>query len=263
MKEVILNVKPRQKLGKEQAKKLRKNGIIPAVVYGLETKSLPLEIESKSFNALVRGGLGENVILTLVLDDKKDGKKQVLIREVQRDPVRGDIVHVDFHQISLTQKITIEVPILLTGIPEGVKEGGILQHALREIKVECLPAAIPDKFEVDVSHLKIGDSIHVADIKVENVTVLSDLQSSIASVVPPTIFKEAEVAPAAAEAEPEVITEKKEEKAEGEEEEKGKEAKGEKKPAEGAKGEKKPAEGAKAEKKPPEGGKEERKKEGK
>lgn len=248
MKEVILKVKPREKLGKEQAKKLRKNGIIPAVVYGQETKTLPLEVESKSFNTLVRGGLGENVILTLVLDDEKDGKKQVLIREVQRDPVRGDIVHIDFHQISLTQKITIEVPIHLTGIPEGVKEGGILQHALREVKVECLPTAIPDKFEVDVSHLKIGDSLHVADIKVENVTILSDLQSSIASVVPPTIFKEAEAAPAAAEAEPEVITEKKEEKAEGEEE-KGKEAKGEKKPAEGAKAEKKPAEGGKEEKK--------------
>ena len=252
MKEVVLKAKPREMLGKEKAKKLRKNGIIPAVVYGSETKTIPLEIESKSFNALLRGGLGENVILTLVLDDQKDGKKQVLIREVQRDPVRGDIVHVDFHQISLTKKITIEVPIQLVGMPEGVKEGGILQHALREIKVECLPSAIPEKFEVDVSHLKIGDSIHVADLRAENVTILSDLQGSVASVVPPTIFKEAEAAPAAAEAEPEVIGEKKEEEGE-EEEEKGKEAKGEKKPAEGAK----------AEKKPPEGAKEEKKKEGK
>jgi large subunit ribosomal protein L25 len=251
MKEVVLKAKPREMLGKEKAKKLRKNGIIPAVVYGLETKTIPLEIEAKTFNALLRGGLGENVIITLELDDQNDGKKQVLIREVQRDPVRGDIVHVDFHQISLTQKITIEVPIHLVGTPEGVKEGGILQHALREIKVECLPTAIPEKFEVDVSGLKIGDSIHVADLKVENATILSDLQGSIASVVPPTIFKEAEAAPAAAEAEPEVIGEKKEEKAEGEEgeEEKGKEAKGEKKPVEGAKAEKKPAEGAKEEKK--------------
>ena len=247
-KQVQIKAKTRVEIGKGPIKRLRVAGMIPAVVYGQETKTLPLEVESKSFNTLVRGGLGENVILTLVLDDIKDGKKQVLIREVQRDPVRGDIVHIDFHQISLTQKITIEVPIQLTGIPEGVKEGGILQHALREVKVECLPTAIPDKFEVDVSHLKIGDSIHVADIKVENVTILSDLQSSIASVVPPTIFKEAEAAPAAAEAEPEVITEKKEEKAEGEEE-KGKEAKGDKKPAEGAKAEKKPAEGGKEEKK--------------
>jgi large subunit ribosomal protein L25 len=254
MKEVVLKVEPREKLGKEHAKKLRRNGFIPAVVYGPETPSRPLAIDSKTFYALLRGGLGENVIITLEMDEERDGKKQVLIREVQRDPVRGDIVHVDFHQISLTQKITIEVPIHLVGAPEGVKDGGILQYALRELKVECLPTAIPEKIEVDVSHLKIGDSIHVADIKVENVVILSDLQSSVASVVPPTIFKEAEAAPAAVEGEPEVITEKKEEGEEGKaEEEKGKEAKGEKKPAEGAK----------AEKKPPEGGKEEKKKEGK
>lgn len=249
MKEVVLKAKSREKLGKEHAKKLRKNGIIPAVVYGLETKTLPLEIESKSFYALLRGGLGENVILTLEIGDHKDGKKQVLIREVQRDPVRGDIVHVDFHQISLTKKIAIEVPIHLVGSPEGVKEGGILQHALRDLRVECLPTAIPEKIEVDVSHLKIGDSIHVADIKVEGVDILSDLQSSVASVVPPTIFKEAEVAPAAVEVEPEVITEKKEEGEKGEEEEKGKEAKAEKKAPEGGKAEKKPAEGGKEEKK--------------
>jgi len=254
MKEVVLKVEPREKLGKEQAKKLRRNGFIPAVVYGPETPSRPLAIDSKTFYALLRGGLGENVIITLEMDEERDGKKQVLIREVQRDPVRGDIVHVDFHQISLTQKITIEVPIHLVGAPEGVKDGGILQYALRELKVECLPTAIPEKIEVDVSHLKIGDSIHVADIKVQNVVILSDLQSSVASVVPPTVFKEAEVAPTAVEGEPEVITEKKEEGEEGKaEEEKGKEAKGEKKPAEGAK----------AEKKPPEGGKEEKKKEGK
>lgn len=259
MKEVVLKARPRDKLGKEHAKKLRRSGLIPAVVYGAETPSLPLEIESKSFLALLRGGLGENVIITLEMDDRTDGKKQVLIREVQRDPVRGEIVHVDFHQISLTKKITIEVPIHLVGTPEGVKEGGILQHVLRELKVECLPTAIPEKIEVDVSHLKIGDSIHVADIKVENVTILSDLQSSVVTVVPPTVFKEAEVAPAAAEAEPEVITEKKEEKEEEKGEERGKEAKAEKKPPEG-KEEKKSAQ---ADARPGAEGKEEKKKEGK
>ena len=262
MEEVILKVKRREKVGKEHAKKLRRSGFIPAVVYGAETPSSPLAIESKSFYALLRGGLGENVINTLEMEDQKDGKKQVLIREVQRDPVRGDVVHVDFHQISLTQKITIEVPIHLVGTPEGVKEGGILQYALRELKVECLPTAIPENIEVDVSHLKIGDSIHVADIPVETVVILSDPQSSVASVVPPTIFKEAEVAPAAAEGEPEVITEKKEEEEEKkEEEEKGKEAKAEKKPPEGGKEEKKAAQtGARP---GAEGGKEEKKKEGK
>jgi len=241
MKEVMLKVRPREKVGKEYAKKLRRSGFIPGVVYGQKTPSVLLEIENKSFYALLRGGVGENVLVTLSMDDEKDGQRKVLIREIQRDPVTGDILHVDFHEISLSKKLSIQVPIHLVGTPVGVKEGGILQHVLRELEVECLPTAIPEKFEVDVDNLKIGDSIHVADIKVENVEILSDPQSSIVTVVPPTIFKEAEVAPAVAEEEPEVITEKKEEEKEEEkkEEEKGKEGKAEKKPAEGGKEEKK------------------------
>jgi len=243
MKEVVLKVRPRVKVGKEYAKKLRRGGFIPAVVYGQQTPSLPLEIETKSFYAFLRSGLGENILVTLTIGDQKDGERKVLIREIQRDPVTGDILHVDFHEISLTKKLTIQVPIHLVGMPAGVKDGGILQHVLRDLEVECLPTAIPEKIEVDVDHLKIGDSIHVADIKMEDVEILSDPESSIVSVVPPTVFKEAEVAPAVAEEEPEVITEKKEEEKEEEKEkeekEKGKEVKAEKKSTEGGKEEKK------------------------
>ncbi len=242
MKEIVLKARHREKSGKEYAKKLRRDGFIPAVLYGPESPAVSLEIETKSFQTLLRGGLGENVIVTLLLDEKKDGQRKVLIREIQRDPVNGNILHLDFHQISLTKKLTIEVPIHLVGTPEGVSDGGILQHVLRELEVECLPTAIPEKIEVDVSSLKIGDSFHVADIKVENVEILSDPKSSVVTVVPPTVFKEPEVAAAVAEEEPEVIGEKKEgeeekeeEKKEEKEEEKGKEAKAEKKSAEGGK----------------------------
>lgn len=245
MKEIELRAKPREESGKEYARKLRKNGFLPAVLYGPETKTLALEVETKSFLSLLRGGLGENVIVTLLLDDKKDSQRKVLVREVQRDPVTGDILHLDFHQISLTKKLTIQVPIHLVGTPVGVDDGGILQHALRDLEIECLPSAIPEKIQVDVSHLKIGDSVHVGDIKVENAEILSDSKSSVVSVVPPTVFKEPEVAAPVAEEEPEVIGEKKEEEEEKEEkkeekeEEKGKEAKAEKKPAEGGKEEQK------------------------
>ncbi|MGB2990945.1 MAG: 50S ribosomal protein L25/general stress protein Ctc [Candidatus Zixiibacteriota bacterium] len=242
MKEIELRARPREESGKEYAKKLRRNGFVPAVLYGPETKTLALEVETKSFLSLLRGGLGENVIVTLLLDDKKDSQRKVLVREVQRDPVTGAILHLDFHQISLTKKLTIQVPIHLVGIPVGVDDGGILQHALRDLEIECLPTAIPEKIEVDVSHLKIGDSVHVGDIKVENAEILSDSKSSIVSVVPPTVFKEPEVAAPVTEEEPEVIGEKKEEeeeKKEEKEEEKGKEAKAEKKPAEGGKEEQK------------------------
>jgi large subunit ribosomal protein L25 len=241
MKEVTLKVRLREKRGKEQIKKLRKNGFIPAVVYGQNTASLPLEIDGKVFHALIRRGLGENVLVTLTMDDQKEKDRKVLIREVQRDPVRGDIVHVDFHEISLTKKLSIQVPIHLVGIPEGVTSGGILQHVLRELEVECLPTAIPEKIDVEVSHLQIGDSIHVADLKLENIDILSDSASSIVSVVPPTVFKEPEVAVAAAvEEEPEVITEKKEGEEEEEPKEKGKEEpKAEKKTADEGKEKKK------------------------
>ncbi|NIM97882.1 MAG: 50S ribosomal protein L25/general stress protein Ctc [candidate division Zixibacteria bacterium] len=241
MKEIVLKARPREKVGKEYAKKLRRNGFIPAVVYGQGASSLALEIETKSFHALLRRGLGENVLVNLSISDHKDGEKKVLIRETQRDPVKGDIIHVDFHEISLTRKLAIQVPIHLMGTPEGVKEGGILQHVLRELEVECLPTAIPEKIEVDVNHLKIGDSIHVSDLRLEDVEILSDPHSSIVSVVPPTVFKEPEAAPVAAEEEPEVITEKKEEEEEEKEKEKEekKETKAEKKPAEGGKEEQK------------------------
>ena len=245
MKEVVLKVRQREERGKEYAKKLRRNGFIPAVVYGQKTPSMPLEIEGKLFHALLRGGLGENVLVTLSTGDQKQKDRKVLIREIQRDPVGGQIIHVDFHEVSLTKRLSIQVPVQLVGTPPGVTEGGILQHALRELEVQCLPTAIPEKIEVDVSHLTIGDSIHVADLKVENVDIVSDPESSIVSVVPPTVFKEPEVAPAAEGEEPEVITEKKEEEeAKEKEEEKAKEE-------------------PKAEKKPAEAGKEEKKKEGK
>jgi large subunit ribosomal protein L25 len=247
MKEVTLKVRSRDKRGKEYAKKLRRNGFIPGVVYGQDAASLPLEIENKAFQALIRQGLGENVLITLTTDDKQGKDRKVLIREIQRDPVKDDIVHIDFHEISLTKKLAIQVPIHLVGTPEGVTAGGILQHVLRELEVECLPTAIPEKIEVDVSSLTIGDSIHVADLQLEGIDVLSDPESSIVSVVPPTVFKEPEVAAPAAEGEPEVITEKKE----GEEEEKEKEAEGKEKEKgkEEAKAEKKTAEDGKAEKK--------------
>lgn len=243
MKEVVLKASLRERVGKEYAKKLRKNGFIPAIVYGQKADSLPLEIESKAFSALLREGLGENVLVTLVTEGQKNGERKVLIREIQRDPVKGYIVHVDFHEVSLTKKLSLQVPIHLVGAPEGVKEGGILQHTLRELEVQCLPTAIPEKVEVDVSHLKIGDTIHVSDLKTEGLEILSDPQSSVVSVVPPTVFKEPEVAAPAAEEEPELVGEKKEEEEVAEEKEKEetkeKETKAEKKPAEGGKEEQK------------------------
>jgi large subunit ribosomal protein L25 len=241
MKEILLEAERRGKTGKEIAKKLRKEGLIPAVLYGPGDEPTPLQVESKSLVSILRTGKGENVIITLKIDGDKNVTKKVLIREIQHDPLLGNILHVDFQHILLTKKITVKIPVHLVGIPIGVQtDGGILQHVLRELEIECLPSDIPEKVELDVTALKIGDSIHVKDVKLEKVEILSDPEGSIITVVPPTVFKE-EVVPAAEEVkEPEVITEKKAEEGEEEKAEEGKETKAKEavKPGKEAKAEK-------------------------
>lgn len=249
MKEVTFKVSARSEVGKEKAKKLRVKGLLPGVVYG-EGKATPILFDAKAFEQLWHSAHGENVLVNLEIQNGGLESKKSLIREIQRDPVWGKVLHVDFQHISLTKKIAVNVPVHLIGLPVGVKEtGGILQHTFRELEVSCLPTEIPEHIEIDVSHLKIGDSVHVRDLKLaEGIQILTDGDLSVASVVPPTIIKEGELEAAAEVAEPEVITERKPE--EGEEAEEGTEAKGkEKKPGAEAKGEKKAAEPAKAEKK--------------
>ena len=247
MKEISFKVQARKEAGKQKAKKFRTRGLLPGVVYG-EGKSTPVVFNAHEFENLYHSIRGENVLINLEIENGGRDTQKTLIREIQREPVWGRILHVDFQHVSLSKKITVKVPVHIIGTAVGVKDtGGILQHTFRELEISCLPTEIPQHIDVDVTALKIGDSIHVRDLKLpEGIQVLVDGDLSVASVVPPTIIKEGELEAAAEVAEPEVITERK--PAEGEEAEEGAEAKGkEKKPAE-AKAEKK-AEPAKAEKK--------------
>ena len=159
-------------------------------------------------------------------DAKKEKDKTVIIKEMQHHPLTGDILHVDFNQISLTQTIKVSVPLAVKGEAVGVKEGGVLEHVLWELEVECLPREIPEKIEVEVSGLKINDSLFVKDIVVpKGIKVLNDPELIAISVKPP-IKPAVEVAVEAATAEPEVIKQKKPEEIEEEEEEKKKEKEG-------------------------------------
>ncbi len=249
MKEITFKVRARSGAGKEKAKKFRAQGLLPGVVYG-EGKSTPVVFNAHEFENLYHSIHGENVLVNLEIENGGKEAQKTLIREIQREPVWGKILHVDFQHVSLSKKITVKVPVHIIGTAVGVKDtGGILQHTFRELEISCLPTEIPQHIDVDVSLLKIGDSVHVRDLKLaEGIQILVDGDLSVASVVPPTIIKEGELEAAAEVAEPEVITERKPE--EGEEAEEGAEAKGkEKKPAAEAKGEKKAAEPAKAEKK--------------
>ena len=221
----------RDRLGKGGARKSRAAGQIPAVLYGHGETPIPVAIGTRDFEVALHRHEGGNPIVSLALEG---GEYTALIRAVQYDPVTHHILHLDFQHISLTETVEVKVALLFTGLAVGVKDGGgILEHIMREVEVRCLPTAIPPSISLDVSHLNIGDSVHVRDISIPNVVILTDAAATIATVVPPTVMEEkpaeeAVVAEAGG-AEPEVIAKgKKEEEGEGGKEEP-KAEKGEKK----------------------------------
>ena len=185
-----LKADPRSTAGKQIAKRLRREGLIPAVMYRHAT-SLPCTVNLKDFETLVHEE-GRNAIISLQVNG--DGEHTTIIKEIQHHPVRGSILHVDFHEISLTDKVVVEIPIHIVGSPVGVRqEGGILEHRLHRLEVECLPMQIPEHIEVDVSEMAIGDTIHVSDLTLEgDVTIVADPQRSVFVVVPPSVFKTAD-----------------------------------------------------------------------
>jgi large subunit ribosomal protein L25 len=207
---VVLQGKIRTGTGKGVARKSRRLGNIPGVIYGEGETSIPLEANQDDFQALIHTVSGENVIVDLKLEGDASDRKAI-IREIQRDPLKGTILHFDLQHISLTEKVTVDVPIVVVGVPVGVKDfGGILEHILREVKVECLPTEIPPKVELDVTALKIGDSIHVGDLVVEKVTILTGAERPVVTVVPPTAEEVPVEAVVPAVAEPELIGKEKE-----------------------------------------------------
>jgi large subunit ribosomal protein L25 len=233
MKEVNLIVKRRDAVGKGASHRTRVNGDIPAVVYGPETAPISIKVNYHTLYRAMRG-VPMSTIINLSIDGDDAPARKVIIRELQKHPVTGDLLHVDFHHISMNKPITLTVPVHTKGMPLGVKNyGGIVEHIAREIDISCLPAHIPDDVVVDISELNIGESVHVSDIVLENVTILTDLKRTLVTVVAPTVVKSAaEEAAEAAEAEAA-------EAAEGEEGEAAAEGEGEGK-AEGEKKEKKP-----------------------
>lgn len=200
MKEIRLTAETRQSIGKENARKVRRTGMIPGILYGPEIEPLPLALKSSDLAGLIRHEGRTNMLLDLDLPNDKKARK-VIIRELQRDPVTGAFKHVDLYQVSMKKKLHLSVHVYLTGTPAGVKSaGGILEHVTRDIEIACLPSDIPERVEIDVSSLEIGDSVHVGNLKIDKVDVLTDSHQTIATLVPPTVIKTEAAAPAAAEA---------------------------------------------------------------
>jgi large subunit ribosomal protein L25 len=213
---VSLRSERRSGVGKSAARKLRAAGRIPAVYYGRGEAPIPLAVNVKEVEGMLHGAAAANVIVDLKVEGAAAADRKALIREIQRDPVMGEILHLDFQHISLTEQITVEVPVDLVGTPTGVKDaGGILEHLLRAVEVECLPTDIPERLEIDVSGLNIGDTLHVSDLKADRVTIKTEADRAIATVVPPTVLEEVKPAEEVV-AEPELVKEKKEEEVEAE-----------------------------------------------
>ncbi len=208
MEKVSLEVEIREKTGKGFSGRLRRRGYIPAILYGGKEAPQSLIVNIKDLEKALSTEAGENVIISLKVGDKT---RTVIVKDLQTDPVRGDLLHADLCQISLKERLKASVPIVVRGEAPGVKEGGILQHRLREIEVECLPTEIPESIPIDVGDLRIGNSLHVKDLRVTgDIKILADGEESVVSIVPPTVEEVAPPTPEEVVAEPEVIGEKKE-----------------------------------------------------
>lgn len=191
-----LEAKVREGAGKGPARRLRAEGLVPAVVYGKHVeKPAQVAVNPKALKAAIATPHKYNTLLTLKLDGQ--GDKQVLLKEYQQDPVTREVLHVDFIEVKETEAVKVKVPVVLTGKPVGVVDGGLLSQARRELELWALPKAIPEKIEVDVSPMKINDVLHVRDLKLpEGVTVKTQVNYTIAVVSAPE--REEAAAPAAA-----------------------------------------------------------------
>ncbi|OGP98174.1 MAG: hypothetical protein A2Z39_02930 [Deltaproteobacteria bacterium RBG_19FT_COMBO_46_9] len=184
-----LAARVRDKKGKEAAKRLRRGKRIPAIFYGPNAGSLMLTVDSSALKTIMNQTAGENIILRLQIEsDKGTDTRMVILKELITDPIKDNYVHVDFHEISMDKKLTVNVPIRLINTPVGVANGGILQHVKREMAISCLPNKLVDFIEVDVSNLNIGDSIHFHDITLpEGITSVEEEKFTVAVVIPPSI----------------------------------------------------------------------------
>jgi large subunit ribosomal protein L25 len=275
MKSVSLKAYPRTQSRRGGAKKLRATGRVPAIIYGRQTKPQNLEINSKEITDLIHHSVSENLLVNLSVESDARAKRLALVQEIQHHPLDGKVLHVDFHEVTENEKVTVMVPLETVGEAAGVKNsGGVLEHIVFKLKVRALPMDLPEQIIVDVTTLELGKAIHLGEIKTPaGVEILGDKNIAVISVsVPRTEVEEAAAVEEAAVAagDVEMIKEKKEEGEEGAapaKGEKGAAKPGEKAAAKGAEkgAAKAPEKGAgtapekAADKKAPQGGKEKKK----
>lgn len=209
-KQVKLTAERRTALGRSAVRKIKSEGAVPAVIYGGKDKPETLQVSKREINALLSHASGENILVELEIAGSAN--RLALIQEVQHAPLGGDVLHIDFHSVSMDEMIEADVPLEPVGTANGVKNfGGLLEQNIRALGIECLPRDLPDTIRVDVSGLNVGDSIHVRDLALPTgVTTRTNPDLTVFSVMEPTV-EEAATTAAEAPTAPEVIKEKKEE----------------------------------------------------
>jgi large subunit ribosomal protein L25 len=189
--EITLDVKPRTELGKGPASRYRVAGQVPAVFYGSSDEPVSLLVDAKQMSQALHTEAGANVLINIDVDGKS---RLTVAREIQRHPIRGTILHVDFVHVARDQKIEAHVPLHLVGDSPGVHEGGVLDQHMHEIHIEAKPTDVPPNVEIDISHMGIGDSLHVSDIVVPSgVEMLTPAEELVAAVVEPRVVTEEEL----------------------------------------------------------------------
>jgi large subunit ribosomal protein L25 len=194
MESINLSAQRRERASKGSLRTLRSQGITPAVLYGREVGNIIIQVPTKELeNIIAKHSISSSLINLNMSNGEEEESYMVMCREIQRDPLRGDLLHADFLQVVLTEEIETEVRIVLVGEAPGVQEGGILQHMLRTVTVSCLPTNMPDRLEADISGLNMGDQVTVGDLEApEGVQIVSEPNSVIALVVAPMAEEEEE-----------------------------------------------------------------------
>lgn len=215
MKSVALKAYPRTKVQRAEVTKLRNQGRVPATIYGRKVAPQNLELNARELSDLLHHSASENLLVDLSVDSDARAQRLALVQDIQHHPLDGKVLHVDFHEISPDEKVTVHVPVETTGEAAGVKTGGgVLEHNLHKLKVRSLPKDLPELILLDVTALEIGKAIHLGEIQApEGVEILGDKHISVVAVAAPRAEEEV-VAPTAAAGDVEMTKEK---KAEGEE----------------------------------------------
>jgi len=242
-KQKTVSAQTRTGVGRTAVKQLKKQGLVPAVVYGGHDQPQPLQVNAREIGKLLSHATSEHILVDLqIADGGQTSNRLALIQQVQHDPIRGNVLHVDFHAVRADEKIHAQIPVEAYGEPDGVKNfGGILEIAVHALEIECLPKDLPEIIRIDVSALNVGEAIHVKDVVLpEGVHARHDGDLTVVRVAAPKVEVEpTPAAEAAAATGPEVLKEKKDDAAAG----------GDKKPADKKPADKKPADKKPADKK--------------